>query len=177
MTSPLVFLLVLAVGASGGQKPAKTPLKFQGVDYYHRYSKDTLHEYTPKGQENLQKWADMITINDYPSVRTGDGLASAANSVLETYKNNGAVVVKTDSVARTSTKPAEHLIVVLFPRKEFIEAAFARFLLVQGQGHSAVVSHRIYGRAAGDAMSKWLSAKGEALEKALMAWPMPQKLK
>jgi hypothetical protein len=50
------------------QKTAKT-LSFRGVDYLHRWSKDGQNEFTPKGQEDLNKWQDMITINVAPSNR------------------------------------------------------------------------------------------------------------
>lgn len=153
------------------QKAEKPALTFNGVQYLHRYSKDNLHEYTPKSQPDLKSWTDMVTINDYPSVKTGEDLAKNANSVLEAYKGQKAMVVKTDSVPRTAKKEAEHLIVVLFPRTDFIEAAFARFVIVDGKGYSIVYSHRVNGKKAGDAMSKWLQANGPVCEKALMAIP------
>ncbi len=86
------------------------------------------------------------------------------------------MVLKTDSVRRTSDRPAEHYIAVVFGRPNFLEAAFARFKLVNGAGCSIVYSHRIYGEKVGDQMSAWLSANGRAIEKALMSWsdvPVP----
>ncbi len=102
----------------------------------------------------------MVTINDYADAKDGDGLAAKANAVLETYKANKAMVVKTNSIPRTAKKPAEHLIVVLFPQPTFIEASFTRFVLSKGTGASVVFSHRIYGRKAGDTMSQWLLKNG-----------------
>jgi hypothetical protein len=141
-----------------------------GVQYFHRYTKDDLHEYTPSGQDDLKAWADMVTINYYRKAKDGDALAANANAVLGTYKANKAVVVKTDSVPRTGNKPAEHLIVVVFGRPEFIEAAFARFKLHNGTGTSVIYSHRIYGKEVGNQMSAWLKQNGPATEKALMQW-------
>ena len=141
-----------------------------GIAYFHRYTTGDQHEYTPKGQEDLNAWTDMVTILAYRNVTDGEGLAASANAVLETYKANGAVVLRTDSVPRTATRPAEHLIVVVFPRPEFVEVAFARFRLSRGVGGAAVHSHRIYGKQAGDAMKAWLEKHGPATEKTLMAW-------
>ncbi len=141
---------------------------FQGKGYVHRYSKGDLHEFTPKAQPDLKKWTDMITLNLYRKITDGEGLAKAANSVLETYKANKAVVVRTNSVPRTADKAAEYLIVVLFPRPDFIEASFARFQMRGGMGTSLVYGHRIYGKKAGDAMSAWLQKNGEPIEKQLM---------
>ena len=121
----------------------------------------------------------MMTLNGYPGVADGDSLATTANSVLENYKKHKAKVLKTNSVPRTANRPAEHFIAVVFGRPDFIEVAFARFKLVDGKGFSFVYSHRIYGEKIGDEMSAWLSANGEAVEKALMEWnsmPSPASL-
>jgi hypothetical protein len=79
-------------------------------------------------------------------------------------------VLRTNSVPRTSDQSAEHFIAVVFGRPNFIEAAFARFKLVDGVGRSIVYSHRIYGEKVGDQMSKWLNDNGPKMEKALMDW-------
>src|SRR5262249_27632752 len=109
------------------------------------------------GQGSLEKWTDMITITVYPSAHDGDGLAVKANAVLENYKSHGGRVLRTDSVPRTPDRPAEHFVAVVFGRPNFLEAAFARFKLVDGVGCSIVYSHRIYGEKVGDEMSKWLN--------------------
>ncbi len=181
MLSGIALLALVPMAFVGGDPPqknekdAKVAFTFAGSGYVFRYKKDGLREYTPKGQPDLKKWTDMLTVNEYATIKDGEGLASAANSVLETYKANKAVVVKTSSVPRTDKKEAEHLIVVLFPQPDFIEAAFARFVMNKGVGHSVVYSHRIYGKKAGDAMSKWLLANGEKREKALMGMVIPAK--
>jgi hypothetical protein len=115
----------------------------------------------------------MMTVNAYPDVDDGDGLAATANAVLENYKKHDAKVLKTDSVPRTADRPAEHLIAVVFGQPKFIEVAFARLKLVDGKGFSFVYSHRLYGEKIGDQMSAWLSANEEALEEALMEWSGP----
>lgn len=163
------MLTVLHIGVMMLRGPEPVAFTFLGTGYVHRYSKDSLHEYTPKGKPDLNSWTDMVTVNDYGQASTGEGLAQAANSVLQAYKEHKAVVVRTASVPRTAGKEAEHLIVVLFPTSKFIEAAFARFVIVDGIGHSVVYSHRIYGTAPGSAMSKWLLDQGEKVEKSLMS--------
>ena len=78
------------------------------------------------------------------------------------------MVLKTDSVPRTPDRPSEHYIAVVFGRQNFIEAAFARFKLVEGgTGCSIVYSHRIYGEKVGDQMSTWLKANGPAIEESV----------
>lgn len=169
-----VFAAVL-VGNIVLQKADKPPFTFKGVQYIYRYTNDNLHEYTPKSQPDLKKWTDMVTINDYPNVKTGDDLANSANSVLEAYKGHQSRIVKTDSVPRTAKKEAEHLIVAMFPRADFTEVSFTRLLMVDGKGCSLVYSHRIYGKKVGETMSKWLTKNGPGYEKALMSLsPVPK---
>ena len=153
---------------------------FGGVGYFHRWSQNDQHEFTPTGQDDLEKWSDMITINAYPTAHDGDALAVKANAVLENYKSHGGRVLKTDSVPRTPDRPAEHFIAVVFGRPNFLEAAFGRFKLVDGVGCSIVYSHRIYGEKVGDQMSKWLNYNGPKMEKMLMDWnnsPSPASLR
>jgi hypothetical protein len=153
---------------------------FAGTDYFHRWSQNDQHEFTPEGQDNLDKWTDMITINVYQNAHDGDALAAKANAVLENYKSHKGRVLRTDSVPRTADRPAEHFIAVVFGRQNFIEAAFARFKLVNGVGCSIVYSHRIYGEKVGDPMSAWLKDNGPKMEKLLMDWnnfPSPASLR
>jgi hypothetical protein len=160
---------------AAGKKGKAGVFSFAGVEYFHRFTKDDEHEYTPDGQEDLKAWTDMVTIQVYRKAKDGEGLAATANAVLENYKANRALVVKTDSVPRTRDKPAEHLIVVIFARPEFIEAAFARFRMHDGLGSAVIYSHRIYGSRVGDQMSAWLKTNGPTKESTLMNWDaMPQ---
>jgi hypothetical protein len=159
--------------------PAKSAFIFGGVGYLHRWSMNHQHEFTPEGQEDLEKWSDMITMNVYPSTHNGEALAVKANAALENYKSHNGMVLKTNSVPRTPDRPAEHFVAVVFGRPNFIEVAFARFNLVDGVGCSIVYSHRIYGEKVGDQMSAWLKNSAAETEKALMAWgqmPSPASL-
>ena len=148
---------------------AGTTLRFEGVDYLHRWSKDGQNEFTPKSDPDLAKWRDMVTVNVFEAVRTGEQLAEVANKVLGNYQARGKIL-RTDSRPRTAGRPAEHLIVAALGDPAFLEAAFARLLLVDGAGYVVVRSHRVYGKAAGPAMSDWLKANGPNVEKALMEW-------
>jgi len=143
---------------------------FAGVKYVHRFTTADQHEYTPNGQEDLKAWTDMVTLLFYRKAKDGEALAAIANDVLENYKANKAVVVKTDSVPKTKDRPAEHLIVVIFGRPEFIEVAFSRFRMHDGLGSAVIYSHRIYGKNVGNTMSAWLEKNGPTTERELMKW-------
>ncbi|MFL6590037.1 MAG: hypothetical protein ACJ8M4_07685 [Chthoniobacterales bacterium] len=139
-------------------------------DYFHRWSQNDQHEFTPEGQDDLEKWTDMVTINIYQDAHDGDGLAAKANAVLANYKNAQAKILKTDSRPRTADRPAEHLIVAVFGRPDFVEVAFARLELSEDVGCSVVYSHRIYGENSGEEMRAWLKENGPDVEKGLMEW-------
>jgi hypothetical protein len=158
------------------KKATLADFSFADLKYFHRFTTGDQHEYTPAGQEDLKAWTDMVTILVYPKARDGEALAATANAVLETYKANRAVVVKTDSIPRTLQKPAEHLIVVTFGRPDFIEVVFARFRMHAGVGGAVIYSHRAYGNKVGDAVSAWLKTNGPATERNLMKWDATPRL-
>jgi hypothetical protein len=86
------FLLLACSASFAADEPTKpdqkraAPLSFGGVDYMHRWSKNGQNEFTPKGQEDLARWQDMITINVHEGVVNGDRLADRANRVLGNYQ-------------------------------------------------------------------------------------------
>ena len=170
----LIYLLVLggAMMAIAADSPAPA-FSFRQIEYFHRWSQSNQHEFTPAKQEALEHWSDMMTVNDYPGVDEGEKMAATANAVLANYKRAKGKILKTRSVPANEKEPAEHFIAVSFSRPDFQEAAFARFKLLDGQGHSFVYSHRFYGDKAADQMNEWLKANGEKIENALLDWHLP----
>jgi hypothetical protein len=168
----LVLALPLASAASDQptkSRPGTMSLAFRGVDYEHRWSKAGQNEFTPRGQGDLSSWQDMLTLNVHDAVTSGTQLAEVANKVLGNYQRAGKIM-RTASKPQTPDRPAEHLIVAVLGNPAFLEAVFARFVLVDGVGIVAVYSHRVYGKPAGPAMSDWLRVYGSQVESALMAW-------
>jgi hypothetical protein len=50
----VTFTLALMLGVS--QRAEKAAFSFDGTQYVHRYTKDNLHEYTPKGKPDLKSY-------------------------------------------------------------------------------------------------------------------------
>ena len=169
----LTLALFIATSAACAQTDASPPgtpsLTFGGVTYVHRWSQAGQHEFTPEGQDDLDRWTDMVTVNVHDAVRDGDQLAATANAVLSNYERAGQII-RTDSRPRTETAPAEHFIAAVLGSPAFLEAAFARVMLVEGTGVVVVYAHRVYGEQAGPPMSDWLGAQGEQVEETLMSW-------
>ncbi|HSV55157.1 MAG TPA: hypothetical protein VLJ57_23735 [Burkholderiaceae bacterium] len=161
-----------ARAAGAGQPQAPLKLTFRGVGFMHRWSNQGQHEFTPQGEDDLAAWRNMVTLNVHASVVRGEQLAEVANQVLGNYQRHGKIL-QTRSQPRTAERPAEHLIVAVLGNPQLLEAVFARCLLHEGLGFVVVVSHRVYGKAAGPEMSDWLKANGPAVEQALMNWALP----
>lgn len=153
-------------------KQVEPAFSLRDVKYFERFSNAShdLFEYTPADQTDLDRYADMVTINYYRKSTDGDALATVANSVLQNYQANNAKILGTKSVPRTKEKPAEHLIVVIFSRPDFAEASFTRFRMHDGMGMSVVYTRRLYGKNAHEAVSAWLKTNGPETEKHLMQW-------
>lgn len=162
--------------ASAAESSLKFP--FAEKEYVHRWSQKNQNEFTPLDQLNLNTWKDMVTINLYPGVKTGEALSAVANLVVVKYQEHGKIL-RTDSKERTATKPAEHIIAALLGDPKFLEAVFARFVLVNDTGYAIIYSHRVYGEKAGPEMSKWLKENGAETEQRLMSFdkiPNPKTL-
>ena len=165
-----------AQAAHNSAEPLK--LSLGDTEYVHRWSQNNQNEFTPAAQPNLDAWKDMVTVNLYPSVKTGENLSAVANTVVGKYSEHGKIL-RTDSKAKTATKPAEHMIVALLGNPKFLEAVFARFVLINNAGYGIIYSHRVYGEKAGPEMSKWLKDNGAENEQRLMSFdkiPTPKTL-
>ena len=164
-----LFCAVAIAQTGSGAGTGANRINFGGQDYVHRWSKDGQHEYTPPDEPDLKKWHRMVTIIVHEKVKNGEDLAKLANAVLGNYERVGKVV-RTDSKPRTSTTEAEHLVVVIFGRPGFVEAAFARVKLVAGVGTVTVFSRRDYGDSAKKTIGDWLIQNGTPVETTLMTW-------
>jgi hypothetical protein len=154
-------------------------VSFGERSFVHRWSKDHQNEFTPEGQTDLAKWEEMVTLSVHPKVKDGDDLAQLANAILGNYQRAGKIV-RTDSKPRTNDRAAEHFMAAILRGPGVIEAAFARLMLVDGEGLVVVYSRRAYGAGAAQTIGKWLQTHGEPTETALMGWtqfPRPAALK
>jgi hypothetical protein len=87
-------------------------------------SQNDQHESTPEGQEDADKWADMITMNLYGALMMVTRRQRRQTRPWKNYKSHQGMAFRINSVLRTLDRPAEHFIAVVFGRSNFIEAAF-----------------------------------------------------
>jgi hypothetical protein len=166
-----IALIALVVSVTAGGMETATTLSFNGSEYVHRWSEKGQHEFTPKGDEDLAKWKEMVTINVFDGVKDGEALARIANGVLGNYQKNG-YIMRTLSKPRSDKSEAEHFIAAVLQAPNVWEVAFARVLMFEGRGVVAVYSKRFYGEqdAAKDAMSTWFKANAVKIENVLVSW-------
>ena len=164
---PIAGGTISAAMTSTGKPPTVT---FRGAEYILRWSQGTQYEFTPAGQEDLDAWTDMLTLNLYPKATSGEDLAGVANGVLGNYQGINGKIVRTNSVPATPKAPAEHFIAAVLPSPKFLEFAAARFVLIGKDAGRVVYSHRVYGAAAGQPMSAWMGSNGPDIEKDMMAF-------
>lgn len=173
-----IRLLCLALAASlaplagqGAKSPAAT-LSFNGTPFHLRWSKEGQFEFTPAGQEDLQRWSEMVTVWRYPAVKDGEALAGQANRTLGAYKGAQGKILRTNSTPRTPSKPAEHFIAAFLGGPGVVEFTAARFVLVDGQGAAVIYSRRAYGKPAKPDLGPWVAGNGAAMEQKLMAFDL-----
>ena len=80
---------LLAMAALGPAAAAET-LVLGGVEYEHRWSRNGQHEYTPAGQEDLERWRDMLSLVVRSDVADG-GRGEVRQSMGAARRRDGAV--------------------------------------------------------------------------------------
>lgn len=169
---PFALLLLCAFAHAHAQTRAPVRLELDGLGYEHRWSQAGQNEFTPAGQEDLQRWQDMLTLVVRADIVDGEALAGLGNGLLESYQRSG-VIVRTDSRPAAPDRPAEHLLVAMLGGGTMVEAAFTRLVLHDGVGLVVVRGRRAYGEGAAQEIGAWVRDNGVQVEQALMAWPLP----
>ena len=169
--SRILVAVVLGAGlvAAYAADAEHLTLMLGDVEYQHRWSQRGQHEFTPKAQEDLARWQDMVTVNVHEAIKSDDQLKGLAASVLSNYKKAGKVL-RAASGARSDKDPTEYFVAALLGNSEFIEAAFARIVLIDGTGFVLVQSRRGYGSDAAQRIGEWIQKNGSSVEEALLAW-------
>ena len=153
--------------ATGLGVSESSKISFDGQEYLYKWSNEDLHEFTPGEQNVTGQWADMLTVNYYPVVSTGEDLAVVASAVLSNYEDVGGIVLGVESIPGTNLKPAEYIIAVVFGAPEAAEFAMVKFQLHDGIGASVAYAHREYGADVGNIMNDWMDANGTRLQEAI----------
>lgn len=163
----LLLCLMFSTLASAGESKVFT---FDGTAYFHRWSKEDQHDFTPQEQLKLSDWSDMVSLFRYPGLKSHADLDALANAVIANYTRSGAKILKSGSTAGEPGKPLEFYMTAQLPQRDYQAAVFARFRLADGIGTGVIYVHRIYGESANGLLELWLKQHGTAKRKALKSW-------
>eukprot|EP00112_Aurelia_sp_Birch-Aquarium-sp1_P006245 Seg16925.1 transcript_id=Seg16925.1/GoldUCD/mRNA.D3Y31 product="putative K" protein_id=Seg16925.1/GoldUCD/D3Y31 len=132
-----------------------------GTKYFHRYSKGMLNEFTPKGQENLNTWNDMITIFRVDAANNEDKLKELVAGLKETLKKDGGVMFFERTIEKKGDTPTTYLYGMMIRKEMHLELVSAKATLHDGVSHILMMSHREYGKpnATTAAIVKWLQSQ------------------
>jgi hypothetical protein len=169
------FSLVSTAGLSS-QTAATPELQFNGTGYFFRWTNDRLFEFTPRGQEDLDKWTEMVSVVADREANSPDKLAGWANGLLGGYKAKHGLL-RTNSIPATPQDPAQYFIAGILMATGVVECVFNRFLLMHDVGYDFIYSHRYYGADMKQNTAQavdWIKANGPAIESAVMKFaPVP----
>ncbi len=155
---------------SGNAAPAAGPMvTFGGVPYFYRWRNANMRELTPRGQEDLQRWSDMVTVVYYPQVRDEAALLATAKAIAQAYQRNQGTLLKTETAPAAAGRPAEHFVSVTFNRPGTSELTCARVVLRDGMGVAVLYGHRAYGPRAALDLADWLRANLPRVNQSLRA--------
>ena len=165
------FALLKAAGLPA-QTTATPQLRFNGAAYLFRWTNGRLFEFTPEGQEDLDKWTEMVSVLVLRDVNSPEKLADFASILLERYKARHGLL-RTNTVPATAQNPAQHFVAGLLLANGIAECVFNRILLMHDIGYNFVYSHRNYGsdmKQTVDQTASWAKANGASIENAVMTF-------
>ena len=167
-----VFLSTLTVAVNAGDLSAKESAKilFDGQEYSYKWSNEDLHEFTPGSQSVTEQWIDMVTVNYYPFVSTGEDLAVVANAVHANYKDVGGIVLGFETIPDTGSTTTEYLIAVVFGAPDAVEFAMVKFQMHDGVGASIAYAHREYGQDVANVINSWMEDNGTRIQDKISAF-------
>ena len=123
---------------------------FSGTKYFLRTAKDGQYVFTPNGQEDLQRWTDMISLSYYPEIKEGNSLAAKAIDWWKHCRSTRAHILQMNFVPRIDQMPArDNAFYTTFtllekPYNDYDEFAYTALRIVGGIGATSTYSHREY---------------------------------
>lgn len=153
------------VAASQQPASAQPALDFDGKRYLHRYSKNGQHEFTPAGQEDLQRWQEMMTLVVQPgfdAARTRQW----AEAMAAGYKEKGLLI-------QADQPPGgEYRMHGVLGAPGMVEVNFVRIMPHGGGALAVLVQRRFYGEESRQ-MADWVRDNTPRISGLLVDWQPP----
>jgi hypothetical protein len=158
----------LAAAMPDLQSPATARVTFQGVEYLLRSSHGNGYDFTPRGQEDLSTFTDMLELNLYPTAHDQEALATITSRVQAIAQGAKATILRTISVSASGQQPGEHFLAVVLPTPHGVDFDAIHFVLVDKQAVGVFYTHRSYGESAAGTTSAWVTKNAADVEQRLL---------
>lgn len=154
------------------KKADSSSLTFRDKEFIHRYSKGSLHEFTPEGQEDLSKWNDMLSIVHIGEAKNEEELKKLSDGLFKFYKQSGGKLFGMRVQDKTKDSPSEYLGGIIFAKENMTEYVKTKVVLRDGKVYALVYSHRFYLQIAKsqEAIKQWLTDNEEKNIYAMWDW-------
>lgn len=158
----------LAAAMPDLQSRATAKVTFRGTEYLLRSSQGNTYDFTPRGQEDLSAFTDMLELNRYPAAHDQEALATITSRVQAIAQGAKATILRTSSVSGAGQQPGEHFFAALLPTPHGMDFDAARFVLVDKQAFGVFYTHRSYGESAAGTTSEWAKKNVADVEQQLL---------
>jgi hypothetical protein len=150
------------------QSPATAKVTFRGTEYLLRSSQGNGHDFTPRGQEDLSTFTDMLTLNLYPAAHDQEALATITSRVQAIAQGAKSTILRTISVSASGQQPGQHFLAAVMPTPHGVDFDAIRFVLVDNQGVGVFYTHRSYGESAAGTTNAWVTKNAADVEQQLL---------
>ena len=158
----------LAAATLDTQSPATAKVMFRGTEYLLRSSHGNGYDFTPRGQEDLSTFTDMLELNLYPAAHDQEALATITSRVQAVAQGAKATILRTISVSASGQQPGRHFLAAVMPTPHGVDFDAIRFVLVGQQAVGVFYTHRSYGESAAGATSEWVKKNSADVEQQLL---------
>lgn len=148
-------------------------LEAGGTVYHLRWTGDGgLAEYTPDGQEDLERYSDMISLAPTPAELRPDDMAAYARAMADQVRAGDGDLLSQDCVPDAADHVAECTMFVAYAQPAYTEFAFTRLVAVGADNVACLVlSHREYGATSRAQAQAWLASDaGRARVAGFLDW-------
>lgn len=165
----LASVLAAFLAPADASRPPPS-LRIGALTYEHRGSDGDLHEFTPAGQDDLERYAEMVTLPPSPA-RGEDELERYTDEKAEVARRRGGDVLSNRCEPATPTHVADCTLLVVYAQADHVELAVAKHMAVAGTIVPVLFAHREYGDGADARAEAWIaSPAGQRLVADFIDW-------
>ena len=157
-----------AAGAPDLHSPATGMVTFRGTEYFLRSTQGNVSDFTPRGQEDLSAFTDMLELNQYPAAHDHEALSRISGRIQAIAQGAKGTILQTISASASGQQPGEHFFSATLPTAHGTDFDAIRFVLVEKQGYGVFYTHRSYGESATASTSEWVKKNAADVQKQLL---------